>query len=625
MSDQANPAEIEDVLSSIRRLVAGGGRHGESPRDEIGRAAEPAPDPEGDSALVLTPSLRVGAFGEDAPERHRAWEEDAAADSAGAAAEGDDADWDGTVSGAWRDAEAAFEDAGNARPVPAEDATAGAGSHIPEATREGSADMVGAAPPAEGSDDDGPEGRAVASTATDPVPNESGTSDDDPVETGEREPEFASDGPALEFEHRKSPFLSETLMAKRSVERVVRRPVDEAPRTGFGFGSTRRDDPVRHVPLSDRGHAPRVVDTPRAGGVDRGEAIRSTDVETAEPAETETKDTFPPEKPGVEPSDSSATAGGASGFPPVHRTGAPDAGGIGSVGEDGTALQAGTVSAETAERDTTAIDAGEGNRAAGKPIFAGDDSASEGEGGDMSARACAPVGDTLTHEIAAEADAPVALRSAEASAGPEPSGSQGESGPDREGAARPPREPHGEEDLPESAASDVAVQDETVLVSVMRETATDPLASATEPALAASEHGAPEHGATEQITELEREFAGVATGEIEGNMGTDAAAVAPTADFLPDDELAPAAPRSGEAAASEAGPGLAAAHDGPATDRLNVFGAELVSLDEEALRAIVADVVHGELQGALGERVSHNIRQLVRREIARALESRGLA
>jgi len=42
-------------------------------------------------------------------------------------------------------------------------------------------------------------------------------------------------------------------------------------------------------------------------------------------------------------------------------------------------------------------------------------------------------------------------------------------------------------------------------------------------------------------------------------------------------------------------------------------------LDEDALRELVADIVRQELQGALGERITRNVRKLVRREIHRAL------
>jgi hypothetical protein len=42
-------------------------------------------------------------------------------------------------------------------------------------------------------------------------------------------------------------------------------------------------------------------------------------------------------------------------------------------------------------------------------------------------------------------------------------------------------------------------------------------------------------------------------------------------------------------------------------------------LDEDALREMVARMVREELQGSVGERITHNVRRMVRREIARAL------
>lgn len=47
-------------------------------------------------------------------------------------------------------------------------------------------------------------------------------------------------------------------------------------------------------------------------------------------------------------------------------------------------------------------------------------------------------------------------------------------------------------------------------------------------------------------------------------------------------------------------------------------------LDEDALRDIVSDIVREELQGALGERITRNVRKLVRREIHRALAAQEL-
>ncbi len=45
-------------------------------------------------------------------------------------------------------------------------------------------------------------------------------------------------------------------------------------------------------------------------------------------------------------------------------------------------------------------------------------------------------------------------------------------------------------------------------------------------------------------------------------------------------------------------------------------------LDEASLRDLVAEIVREELQGALGERITRNVRKLVRAEVARALASR---
>ncbi len=47
-------------------------------------------------------------------------------------------------------------------------------------------------------------------------------------------------------------------------------------------------------------------------------------------------------------------------------------------------------------------------------------------------------------------------------------------------------------------------------------------------------------------------------------------------------------------------------------------------LDEAALRDMVSEIVRQELQGALGERITRNVRKLVRREIHRALASQEL-
>jgi hypothetical protein len=47
-------------------------------------------------------------------------------------------------------------------------------------------------------------------------------------------------------------------------------------------------------------------------------------------------------------------------------------------------------------------------------------------------------------------------------------------------------------------------------------------------------------------------------------------------------------------------------------------------LDEETLRQIVADVVRAELQGVLGQRITRNVRKMVRREVRLALAAQEL-
>jgi hypothetical protein len=65
---------------------------------------------------------------------------------------------------------------------------------------------------------------------------------------------------------------------------------------------------------------------------------------------------------------------------------------------------------------------------------------------------------------------------------------------------------------------------------------------------------------------------------------------------------------------------------GPARDP-GLFGDSVDApevIDEEMLRDMVRDILRDELQGTLGERITRNVRKLVRAEIARALASRAL-
>ncbi|MFS4580496.1 hypothetical protein [Phaeobacter sp. C3_T13_0] len=61
-----------------------------------------------------------------------------------------------------------------------------------------------------------------------------------------------------------------------------------------------------------------------------------------------------------------------------------------------------------------------------------------------------------------------------------------------------------------------------------------------------------------------------------------------------------------------------------ALDTLDTLVAEESFLDEHALRELVSEIVREELQGPLGERITRNVRKLVRREIHRALSAQNL-
>ncbi|MCB4378869.1 hypothetical protein FZX02_00075 [Synechococcus sp. MU1644] len=84
-----------------------------------------------------------------------------------------------------------------------------------------------------------------------------------------------------------------------------------------------------------------------------------------------------------------------------------------------------------------------------------------------------------------------------------------------------------------------------------------------------------------------------------------------------------------EDADEEVSPPEPSPHVEPQVDNARDEGAQIFSsdedvLDEEALRDLVSDIVREELQGALGERITRNVRKLVRREIHRALAAQDL-
>ncbi|MEZ5675553.1 hypothetical protein SAMN06265173_1256 [Thalassovita litoralis] len=67
-------------------------------------------------------------------------------------------------------------------------------------------------------------------------------------------------------------------------------------------------------------------------------------------------------------------------------------------------------------------------------------------------------------------------------------------------------------------------------------------------------------------------------------------------------------------------------HTEPVTEEVleETLAGQDVVVDEDMLRALVAEIVREELQGKLGERITRNVRKLVRREILRALASQDM-
>lgn len=104
---------------------------------------------------------------------------------------------------------------------------------------------------------------------------------------------------------------------------------------------------------------------------------------------------------------------------------------------------------------------------------------------------------------------------------------------------------------------------------------------------------------------------------------------APAAERADAPEPAPAARLADEAAEDQigvpeipSGGEMVEAGGTPEHDAVRVL--DSAEIDEEHLREIVAQMVRAELQGKLGERITRNVRKLVRREIHQALLTRDL-
>lgn len=127
---------------------------------------------------------------------------------------------------------------------------------------------------------------------------------------------------------------------------------------------------------------------------------------------------------------------------------------------------------------------------------------------------------------------------------------------------------------------------------------------------------------TAKIAALEAAVGEIASGwEPDGDeIETLAATVAPAMAWEDDLQLdAKGAPLHEDAIEETAEAEAKADETAEASAPIGGFGADDQLMDEDALRALVSEIVRAELQGALGERITRNVRKLVRREIHRAL------
>lgn len=94
----------------------------------------------------------------------------------------------------------------------------------------------------------------------------------------------------------------------------------------------------------------------------------------------------------------------------------------------------------------------------------------------------------------------------------------------------------------------------------------------------------------------------------------------PASDVVPDPVVETTAQAESDVVEEDAGVVMPQT-DEPASD-VDLGDLDASLLDEDALRDMISEIVRDELSGVLGERITRNVRKLVRREIHRALMSR---
>ncbi|MEM8577168.1 MAG: hypothetical protein AAGF60_04905 [Pseudomonadota bacterium] len=192
----------------------------------------------------------------------------------------------------------------------------------------------------------------------------------------------------------------------------------------------------------------------------------------------------------------------------------------------------------------------------------------------------------------------------------------------------PPPEPEAELDdyvAEDEATGDAVDEHDTPDGDVAEDDATDdPVEEAVEAALEQSVPDEDESDAVSDATD-EPEAQGLASDNLSEKIAALEAVIARRDEqFEPDDVGADAyaGTDAGQMEWEDVPPEADEVSDRPTGPE--IFSSDEDVLDEDALRDLVADIVREELQGALGERITRNVRKLVRREIHRALAAQDL-
>jgi|GEM_PF-695288 len=178
----------------------------------------------------------------------------------------------------------------------------------------------------------------------------------------------------------------------------------------------------------------------------------------------------------------------------------------------------------------------------------------------------------------------------------------------------------------EAAGSD-AVRRPARPVSGVTETPGDPMAEAVAEAIGRAQSDLAELNEADNLDQMPAEVDAEPSGSVFGDpsafAGVDSPLRSETAEETAEESDVEAAAETGvETDVEEVSVEDAVVTADETYDRIDFTGESEAVLDEEALRDMVEDIVREVLQGELGDRITRNVRKLVRREIQRAMASR---